>query len=285
MQNKKSFEPIDYLVIGHLTQDIIPDGFRLGGTAAYSALTARALGLRVGIVTSVPSDLKFPELEGISIINRPAAVATTFENIYTPNGRIQRLHHRAEILDISAVPDYWLKTPIVHLGPVAGELDPNLVQGFPESFIGVTPQGWMRAWDEQGHVYYTPWREANSVLPFASAVVISVEDVSGNEEIIEGMHSLVKVLAVTEGCYGARLYWNGDLRRFRAPELPEVDATGAGDVFGTSFFVRMVSTKDPWEAARFATQIASHSVTRQGMGGIPTPAEMATHMTEILNKG
>jgi hypothetical protein len=54
MQNKKSFEPIDYLVIGHLTQDIIPDGFRLGGTAAYSALTARALGLRVGIVTSVP---------------------------------------------------------------------------------------------------------------------------------------------------------------------------------------------------------------------------------------
>lgn len=285
MQHHHKIEPIDYLVIGHLTQDVIPGGFRLGGTAAYSALTARALGLRVGIVTSVPANLEFPELQGISIFNRPADVATTFENIYTPTGRIQRLHHRAELLDISAIPDGWLKTPIVHLGPVAAELDPLLAQGFPESFVGVTPQGWMRAWDAQGHVHYTPWLDAALVLPHASAAVISVEDVGGNEEIIESMHSSVKVLAVTEGCYGARLYWNGDLRRFRAPELPEVDATGAGDVFGTAFFVRMVATKDPWEAARFATQVASHSVTRPGMGGIPTPAEMAAHMTEILPKG
>ena len=39
-------EPIDYLIIGHISQDITPSGIQLGGTAAYAALTARACGLR-----------------------------------------------------------------------------------------------------------------------------------------------------------------------------------------------------------------------------------------------
>ena len=46
-------EPVDYLVIGHVTEDLTPTGPRLGGTAAFAALTARAFGLRTGIVTSV----------------------------------------------------------------------------------------------------------------------------------------------------------------------------------------------------------------------------------------
>ncbi len=45
-------EPVDYLVIGHLTRDLTNQGPRLGGTAAYSALTAQALGMRAGIVTT-----------------------------------------------------------------------------------------------------------------------------------------------------------------------------------------------------------------------------------------
>ena len=47
MLNPVTLEPVDYLVIGHVAHDLIPDGWRLGGTAAYSALTAHALGLRV----------------------------------------------------------------------------------------------------------------------------------------------------------------------------------------------------------------------------------------------
>ena len=42
-------EPVDYLIIGHITLDLTPDGPRLGGTVTYSALMAQALGLRVGI--------------------------------------------------------------------------------------------------------------------------------------------------------------------------------------------------------------------------------------------
>jgi hypothetical protein len=56
MPNLIPLEPVDYLVIGHVAHDLTPQGPRLGGTAAYSALTARALGYRAGIVTACGPD-------------------------------------------------------------------------------------------------------------------------------------------------------------------------------------------------------------------------------------
>ena len=47
----------DYLVIGHICRDLYNGGYKLGGTAMFSALTARNLGHAVGIVTSYGSDL------------------------------------------------------------------------------------------------------------------------------------------------------------------------------------------------------------------------------------
>jgi hypothetical protein len=58
-------EPINYLIIGHLTRDLTPDGPRLGGTAAYAGLTASALGLRVGIVTSWGAEIPLGNLRHI----------------------------------------------------------------------------------------------------------------------------------------------------------------------------------------------------------------------------
>jgi len=91
-----------------------------------------------------------------------------------------------------------------------------------------------------------------------------------------------RVLAVTEGPSGARLYWNGDLRRFHAPARSEVDPTGAGDVFAAAFFYRLFSPRDPWAAARFATHLASYSVTRKGLEGIPHPEEIRSCLVEVL---
>jgi sugar/nucleoside kinase (ribokinase family) len=87
---------------------------------------------------------------------------------------------------------------------------------------------------------------------------------------------------VTENAAGAVLYWNGDRRRFRAPQVTEVDPTGAGDVFAAAFFTRLFTTRDPWEATRFATLIATRSVTRVGLEGIATAPEIEECRTEIL---
>ena len=45
-------KPLDYLVIGHVTADLENSDITLGGTAAFSGLTAKALGLKAGIITS-----------------------------------------------------------------------------------------------------------------------------------------------------------------------------------------------------------------------------------------
>lgn len=277
-------EPVDYLIIGHLTRDLLPDGTRLGGTAAYSALTARALGLRVGVLTACEDCLSTPELDaaGVQVIGLRSDETTTFENKYTPNGRVQYLHQVAPSLDFSMIPEPWRTTPIIHLGPVAREVDPTLARAFPDSFVGLTPQGWMRSWNAAGEVSFAEWPEAAFVLQYANAAVMSIEDVRGNESIVEEMASSARVLVVTEGVNGCRLYWNGDVRRFRPPQMTETDPTGAGDIFAAAFFIRLANTRDPWEAARFATNLAAYSVLRYGLDGVPRPDEIQAVMTEVF---
>lgn len=161
--------PIDYLLIGHLTQDITPTGIRLGGTAAYSALTARALGMKVGVVTSASPEIVLTPLDGVCVHNTPSEHSTTFENIPTPSGRVQYLYHTALTLTASMIPEKWKTAPIVHLGPVAREVATDVIQCFPDSFIGLTPQGWMRKWDGDGRVTAAPWINAPDLLAKAAA--------------------------------------------------------------------------------------------------------------------
>jgi pfkB family carbohydrate kinase len=282
MNSLAQIEPVDYLLIGHVTQDVTPTGFVLGGTVSYAGLTARAFGKKVGIVTACRSELQLPELEGIPVIRKNSPYNSTFENVDTPNGRVQHIRAVAEKITPADIPSAWLNTPIVHLGPVAGELEPSLSQAFPHSLLGITPQGWLRGWDKEGLVSFTDWPNALSVLKHASVVVLSIEDVRGNEEVIQEYVAEVPVLVVTEGVRGARVYWNSDVRYFRPPQEKEVDPVGAGDIFASSFFIRYAATHDPWESARVATQIAARSVTRKSLSGVPTPAEVQSTLMEIL---
>jgi sugar/nucleoside kinase (ribokinase family) len=282
MHSLVPLEPVDYLVIGHVASDLTPEGPRLGGTAAYAALTARALGQRVGVLTAWGGEVPLARLDGIQVVSLPAPHSTTFENVYTPGGRQQFIHHAAPDLHYKDIPQAWLGSGILHVGPIAGEAKDLLGTEFPSSLVGLTPQGWLRSWDGDGRVHTGAWPEALQVLPKVDAAVISIEDVGGDEEQIEAMAEKCRVLAVTDGAAGARLYWNGDVRRFRALQVREVDPTGAGDIFAAAFFWRYAHTRDPWSAARFATHLASYSVTRRGLDGIPTRAEIQTCLVEVI---
>ncbi len=282
MHNLIPLEPVDYLMIGHVAHDIVPGGYRLGGTVAYSALTARALGLRVGIVTASGPETSLEALQGIPVISLPSSQSTTFENIYVDHHRIQYLRAQATRIDLEAVPEVWRRAPIIHLGPIDNEMNSSLPSSFSPSLLALTPQGWMRQWDEEKRVFMREWKDANSTLPKAGAVIISHEDVHGNDELVEHMAHQTRVLVMTEGPAGAVVYWNGDRRRFRPPVVQAVDATGAGDVFSACFFVRLFQTHDPWEAGRFATILAAHTVERVGLEGIPTASEIEECLTEVL---
>ncbi|MGD2157820.1 MAG: PfkB family carbohydrate kinase [Anaerolineales bacterium] len=282
MYNITHLEPVDYLVIGHIARDITKEGVRLGGTATYAALTAQALGLRVGVVTSWGAEIPLEKLQYIPIINDPAESSTTFENTETPDGRVQVVHHIANPIAPHMIPEVWRNSPIVHLAPILQEVEPYLVRIFPNSFIGLTPQGWMRSWDRKGNIRSSEWPEASFMLNRTEAAVISLEDVDGDESRINELIVACPVFVITEGSKGSRLYWHGDVRRFRPSTIYEGDSTGAGDIFATAFFIRLNKTRDPWESARFATELAAISVTRDGLDGVPKPEEVEAASVEVL---
>jgi hypothetical protein len=234
------------------------------------------------MVTAAGPETSLAPLDGIQVICIDSPQSTIYENIYTEHGRIQYLRSQATRIDFEAVPDAWRSSPIIHLGPIANEMASVLPPTFSPSLLALTPQGWMRQWDGDQRVSLREWKGAEPALAQAGAVIISHEDVHHDHELIEHMAHQTRILVVTEGPAGCVVYWNGDRRRFRPPAVQEVDATGAGDVFSACFFIRLFQTRDPWEAGRFATILAAHTVTRVGLAGIPTAREIEEGQTEVL---
>ncbi len=262
--------PPDFVVIGHVTKDITPTGYTIGGTATYAAATVRRLGLRTAIVTSAAADLDLSPLTGIEVHRVPSETTTTFENIYHGWRRTQYLRAVAAPLDCDAIPDLWETSPIVLLGPLAQEVAPDIVDCFPHALVGITPQGWMRAWGEDGRVHPTPWTSAAQVMRRADVLVFSEEDVGGDEAVIEGFGRLARLMVVTRGPSGADVFQNGQVTHFPAFEGREVDPTGAGDVFAAAFLVRLRETGDPFQAATFANATSSFAIEGPGISTLPT---------------
>lgn len=260
--------------MGHLTKDLNPTGYTMGGTIAYSGLTAAALGLRVGAVTSLGPDMHMTRLGDVLIHAVPAPQTTTFTNEYTPTGRRQRITGRALELMLDHIPMEWRTARWVHLGPVANEVDPALAAAFPQASLGLTPQGWFRDWDSEGNITIIPWTARKPALAAAQAVVLSTEDVGGDEAAVKDIADACPLLVVTDGAHGARVYFEGRMRMVPAPAVVASDPTGAGDVFAAAFFAALGEGGETLQAARFATAIATQSVTRRGLAGIPTRQEI-----------
>jgi sugar/nucleoside kinase (ribokinase family) len=259
-------QQIDYLVMGHICHDLTPEGRVIGGTAAYSAATARTLGCRTAIVSSFADADGWREwLPDITIERVPAQVTTTFENIYGPDGRMQFIHAVAGDIGAADIPPAWQRAKIAHIGPIANEVDPAVIGLFSNSLVGLTPQGWMRRWDGTGKVRAQLWQEAPEFLPLAAATFISDEDLVAPSMLAE-FRRFSRVLVMTQGAGGSIVYFDEEVRSFPAPKVRVVDTTGAGDIYATAYLVRLYQTGgDPWDAARFANAIAAQSVTASGL--------------------
>jgi sugar/nucleoside kinase (ribokinase family) len=271
-------EPVDYLAVGHITRDILPDAsYVVGGTVSYAALTAAAFRRTVGILTSARSDMDLSTFKDrVCVTCWPSERTTTFQNRYIEGYRQQIVYGVADSLTPAQVPSEWAAPRIVHIGPVIGECQPTLIDRFStDTFVGITPQGWMRSTNGDGHVHRHIWRSAEALLPRASAVVFSIDDVEGDWGQIRAFAALAQLLVVTMGREGGMLYVNGEAIHFPALAVPEVDPTGAGDIFAAVFFHAMLSEADPRDAARFAACVASRSVSRGGLQGVPGAKDIA----------
>ena len=277
---------LDYLAIGHLTVDRLATGIAPGGTVTYAATTAVRLGLKAGLLTRAGEELDWrSHLPDVEIVRAPSLVSTSFENRYVSGRRVQHLLSLADPIQAASVPDAWRSTPVVHLGPVAHEVDSSFAGLFPHSLVCLTPQGLLRRWDDEGMVRHGKWTEDSALLDGCDVVVFSEEDLTGDAGFLTLSVERVPLVLLTQGAHGATLFHDGRSEQFRAFPVEEIDPTGAGDVFAAAFLIEYNLTGDPRHSTAFACCAASFAVERPGLGGIPDRAAVEERLALYWGMG
>ena len=150
---------IDYLAIGHVTEDVWPAGNTPGGTVVYAARAARSFVEDVMVLTAAGEQFDWPAVfPGVQVSRIPTPTTTQFENRYAGGRRTQVTRPASRWVMASDLSPELRGATIAHLAPVCNEVDTAIVDAMhSESFVGVTPQGWLRRWDSRVHVYPGPW--------------------------------------------------------------------------------------------------------------------------------
>lgn len=270
----------EYVVVGHCALDMQPDGsFLPGGTVLYSALTAARMGMRAGILTAgdpvALAAALAPFGESFDIHILPTATTTTFENIPTPAGRKQTLHGWAGPIPPDALPEAWRRATVLHLGPIADELSPDvwadaIASDWAGAWTIATPQGWLRRWGPlPSPVRHDTLALPDRLLDRLRAMVISVEERDVAEVAVRRVarHGLG---AITYGPLGVDILQGNATTRVPTFPIAVRDETGAGDVFAAAWAVGLARGERPDVAARVACAAASLSIAAPGPNGIPT---------------
>lgn len=278
----------DYLALGHVTKDLTWDGSSVtpGGTVLYSAITAQRLGLQAAIVTACSSQdsslLQMARDAGVWVHIIDSPYTTTFYNVYDEAGkRTQVIGAQASSIWMRDVPARWQDSPIVHLAPVAQELPDDMHSRFQDCLLAITPQGWMRGWDNAGLVTHSAWPLPPELtgLPSNTFLSLSIEDLGYDPGLMENYVSLAPLVAITHGMDGAYIHSVDGSTVIPSCPAQVVDATGAGDVFASALFVRYKETGDLIFSTHFAHAAAACSIEGEGPWAIPDRAQVEQRLS------
>jgi len=271
-----------YLLVGHVTHDVAPDGNKtVGGTVTHAARVAKSLGWEPHIVTAAGVDFTPPDsLADVQWSIQRCENTTTVRNDYSTGKRLQTFGPIAAPVDLAAIAADVFASSLVHLGPVAQEVDATGLVGPRRQFLGATLQGWLRRWDAGGKVTVCSWEQAATVLPRLAAAVVSIEDVAGDWGLLQQWASHVPMLVVTQGAGGCALMRGSRWDRIAPRAANVVHPTGAGDVFAAVFFLLNEMISDPVLSARLANLYASMAIERPGLDPLPTLGEVQSCLVD-----
>lgn len=279
-------QTMSYLLIGTITADIVANGRILGGTVSYAAPIARLFGHDIRILSSANPDdsLLSPLFELAETKIVPAEHTPTFSNIYKPTGRQQIVHQTAKTVDPSMLPDAWKNSDLVHLAPLADDVDYRFATQFPNAKVLLTPQGYMRRWGADGIVHFKEFLDKD-VLGAIDILVLSKQDILAAPELEMEFPKYADHVVVTDGENGGAYYHNGDSMHYNAFPATELDPTGAGDVFAASLLASLPFVNfDMPSALVVAARLAALAVTVKGAKLPLSSMNIQTMIQEALDK-
>jgi sugar/nucleoside kinase (ribokinase family) len=268
------------LALGHVSRDRRPGGDVLGGSVTYGTLAARRLGWDAAVLTSAGPDFEPErELPGIPAFVRRSSATTRFVNEYDEDGtRHQVVTARADDVDLEPLPASWRDPDALLLGPLVGELAGPFATALEAGCVGAIAQGYVRALDEEGRVSARDWVHPERDLLGVHVLFLSEHDLPGADDRARELLAHVPMVALTRGWRGLTLVTRQGCHDVPTLPRPEVDPTGAGDVFAAAFLVRYQETGDPLEAAAFGACAASCAVEGVGASSLGDRAEVLHRM-------
>jgi hypothetical protein len=253
-----------YLLLGHVTADLVAEGRVLGGTVSYAVPLARAFGHQVRVLTSCGAcePLLNHLLPHADISVRVATETTTFENIYEGNKRLQVVHDTADDITLDWLPMPWRSSSLVHLAPLVDDVDPHIASQFPDATVLLTPQGLLRQWGSDGVVHFRKWLSP-AALRAIDIVVMSKQDIAEAPELEEEYAHHARCLVVTDSTQGGAYYLNNQRYTYDAYPAIERHPTGAGDTFATALLASLpFFDNDMHRAIRLASHLSALAVQR-----------------------
>src|SRR5258707_147550 len=122
------------------------------------------------------------------------------------------------------------------------------------------------------------WETA--ILTSAGPDFVPDRDLAGAAAGAPDFLSLVPLVALTRGWRGLTLHTRSGAQDVPALPRPEVDPTGAGDVFAAAYLVRYHEVGDPLAAAAFAACAASCAVEGVGTSTLGDRAEIERRLVQ-----
>ncbi len=283
--------------LGEILWDMLPGGKQLGGAPANFAYHAGALGAAAAVVSAVGDDEPGREilarLDALGIQRWTVAVDPDH-----PTGTV------TVQLDAAGVPAYEIRRDVAwdhvpwseELGRLAQSADAvcfgSLAQRSPRTrgttmaFLRETRPECLRVFDvnirktadlsvapdllEQSNVCKLNHEE----LPVLAKMLSLGDDERTAARELLARFSL-RLLAITHGAVGSRLYVPGQSSFVRAPAVEVADTVGAGDSFTAAMVMGLLAGWPVERIHRRATDLAAYVCTQPG-GTPPLPAELCT---------